>query len=258
MLKMVRGDVDGFFGLALDNLVQLLVIVWLCMGVLGFPAEVVYGRILPGAAVSLIIGNLFYAWQARKLMAQTGRDDICALPYGINTPSVFLFIFLVMLPAKFAAEGAGLSSKEAAIQAWQIGLLACFGSGVIEVVGSFVAERIRKATPRAALLSTLAGIAVGFISMPFLFKAYAHPLVGLVPFGVILIGYFGGVRFKFGLPVGLVAVLLGTVLAWTTGFDRGTLEQGVGFYPPIPVLGDLFTAFNLIGGGNAAVFLSVV
>ena len=36
---IVRGDVDGFFGLALDNLVQLLLIDTLCRGVLGFPPD---------------------------------------------------------------------------------------------------------------------------------------------------------------------------------------------------------------------------
>ena len=59
MRWFVRGDIDGFFGLALDNLVQLLVLTALCLGVLGFPAELVYGRVLPGAAVSLLVGNLF-------------------------------------------------------------------------------------------------------------------------------------------------------------------------------------------------------
>jgi AGZA family xanthine/uracil permease-like MFS transporter len=61
---LVRGDVDGFFGLALDNLVQLLLIDALCRSVLGMPPDLLYGRILPGAAVSLLVGNLFYAWQA--------------------------------------------------------------------------------------------------------------------------------------------------------------------------------------------------
>ena len=49
MRWIVRGDIDGFFGLAIDNLVQLLLIDALCRGVLGFPPELVYGRILPGA-----------------------------------------------------------------------------------------------------------------------------------------------------------------------------------------------------------------
>ena len=120
MRWMVRGDIDGFFGLALDNLVQLLVIVGLCGALLGFPAEILYGHVLPGTAVSLIIGNIFYAWQAKRLADQSGRDDICALPYGINTPSVFLFIFLIMLPAKFAAEAGGATPEEAALMAWRV------------------------------------------------------------------------------------------------------------------------------------------
>ena len=102
MRWLVRGDIDGFFGLALDNLVQLLVLSSLCLGVLGFPAELVFGRVLPGAAVSLLIGNLFYAWQAQQLARREQRTDVCALPYGINTVSLFAYVFLVMLPAKLA------------------------------------------------------------------------------------------------------------------------------------------------------------
>ena len=34
-----RGDIDGFFGLALDNLVQLLLIDTLCRFVLGMPPD---------------------------------------------------------------------------------------------------------------------------------------------------------------------------------------------------------------------------
>src|SRR5947207_1444121 len=103
MRWFVRGDIDGFFGLALDNLVQLLLIDSLCRVVLEMPAELITGRILPGAAVSLLVGNLFYAWQAQRLADRTGRDDVCALPYGINTVSLIAYVFLVMLPAKLAA-----------------------------------------------------------------------------------------------------------------------------------------------------------
>ena len=63
----VRGDLDGFFGLLIDNLVNLMLIVSLCTGLLGMPAALVFGRILPGAAVSIGLGNVFYAWQARRL-----------------------------------------------------------------------------------------------------------------------------------------------------------------------------------------------
>ena len=44
MRLFYRGDLDGFFGLAIDNLVQLLLIEELCKQVLGFPDELLYGR----------------------------------------------------------------------------------------------------------------------------------------------------------------------------------------------------------------------
>jgi AGZA family xanthine/uracil permease-like MFS transporter len=255
MKWFVRADLDGFFGLALDNLVQLLVIVGLCQHVLGFSESLIYQQILPGAAVSLLIGNGYYAYQAKQLAEATGRNDICALPYGINTVSLFAYIFLVMLPAKMLAEAGGADNPERI--AWQAGLLACFGSGVIELGGAFVVEKLRKATPRAALLSTLSGIALTFISLGFLFRAYAHPVVGLVTLGVILLVYFGRLRFRGNIPGGLVAVALGTLLSWLMGqAPVGALpDNELGWYLPVPVLGDLF---EVMTSENSLSYLSVI
>ena len=64
----VRGDIDGFFGLALDNLIQILLLTTLGKAVLGFTNELIYGRLLPGVAISLVVGNVYYAflaWQYR-------------------------------------------------------------------------------------------------------------------------------------------------------------------------------------------------
>src|SRR5205085_7523017 len=143
----VRGDIDGFFGLALDNLVQLLLIDALCRFVLGFPPELVYGRILPGAAISILAGNVYYSYSAKKLAERTGRTDVCALPYGINAVSLIAHVFLVMLPAKVLATRAGM--HDPARVAWQAGLFATLCSGVIELALAFIAERVRKVTPRA-------------------------------------------------------------------------------------------------------------
>ena len=124
MRWFVRGDIDGFFGLALDNLVQLLLIDALCRHVLGFDEALLHGRVLPGVAMSLIVGNLFYAWQAKKAGDREGRDDVCALPYGINTVSLFAHVFLVMLPAKIAARaqaGAGVFACDDAFAALDTG-----------------------------------------------------------------------------------------------------------------------------------------
>ena len=44
----VKRDLDGFFGLFVDNIVQLLVITELGVAVSGLTREFVYKRILPG------------------------------------------------------------------------------------------------------------------------------------------------------------------------------------------------------------------
>ncbi len=212
----VKRDLDGFFGLFIDNLVQLLLIVSLCGMLCGIPADspLLLGAILPGAALSILLGNLFYAWQARRLARRENRDDVTALPYGINTPSLLVYVFFVMKPAYDLALQNHQSSEQAAYIAWQMGLLACLGSGLIEFLGSFVAAGIRRRTPRAALLSTLAGIAIGFISMKFALEIFQRPLVAMLGLAIILVTYFSRVRFPLGLPGGFVAVVLGTIAAW--------------------------------------------
>jgi len=251
---IVRGDFDGFFGLALDNLVQLLLIDTLCRVVLGFPPELVYGRVLPGAAMSVLVGNVAYAYQAKQLAERTGRTDVCALPYGINTVSLFAHVFLVMLPARLLATAAG--APDPARVAWQAGLFATLSSGVIELACAFFAERIRKATPRAALLSTLAGIALSFISLGFLFRTFARPVVGLTTLGIVMLTYFGRVRFKGHLPGGVVAVGLGTLLCWMTGIAPvGDRPIGAALHLPVPVIGDLAAS---VAGGYLLPYLSVI
>lgn len=250
----VRGDVDGFFALAIDNLVQLLLIDSLCRFVLGFSQEIVSGRILPGVALSLVIGNFYYAYQARELARTTGRDDVCALPYGINTVSLFAHVFLVMLPAKIAATAAG--AADPSLVAWQAGLVACLGSGIIEFAGSFVAEKLRVVTPRAALLSTLAGIALGFISLGFLFRAFAYPVVGFTTLAIVLMIFFGGVRFKGRVPGGMVAVAVGTALAWGTGLAPvGETPVWSGFSLPNLWIGDIVKSLS---AGTLLGYLSVI
>lgn len=205
----VRKDLDGFFGLMIDNLIQLILIVTLCRELIHLPDSYIFGRILPGAAISILIGNFFYSWQARRLARETGREDVTALPYGINTVSLFGFVFFIMLPI--------YQETKDPIWAWKVGLVACFLSGVIEILGSFIAEFVRRMTPRAALLSALAGIAITFISMDFSFRIFNQPLIALAPMALILLSYFSHYRFPLGLPGGLVAILIGTALAWGLG-----------------------------------------
>jgi adenine/guanine/hypoxanthine permease len=248
----VRGDIDGFFGLFIDNMLQLMLISILCQNVCGMPAELVNGKILPGAALSILFGNAFYSWQARRLAEKTGRPDVTALPYGINTVSLFAFVFLIMAPVYFETKNPTL--------AWQVGLFACFLSAVMEIAAAFVGDVLRRYTPRAALLSALAGIAITFISMGFVFQIFASPSIALIPMMLILIPYASGVKLPIGLPGGLVAVLTGIALAWILQ-AWGVFHfppappSSLGVYPPSFVPSDVFA---LIADPRGWKYLSVV
>jgi AGZA family xanthine/uracil permease-like MFS transporter len=233
----VRKDIDGFFGLMIDNLIQLILIVTLCRELIRLPDEYTFGRILPGAALSILFGNVFYAWQARRLARETGREDVTALPYGINTVSLFAYVFFIMLPVA--------QETKDPVWAWKVGLVACFLSGVIEIAGAFVAEGLRRVTPRAALLSALSGIAITFISMDFTFKIFAQPLVALMPMAVIFIAYFAHQRLPLGLPGGLVAVMVGTILGWSLGTMKdGALSVDYSVALPVFAGGSLWQALT--------------
>jgi len=216
----VKGDLDGFFGLAVDNLVQVLVIVALCKGLCGFTDELLFGRVMPGIAVSLLIGNIYYALHARRVAKRDKNPSCTALPYGINTPSVFAYILFILAPVyqRYLGE---LGPEKAGEVAWKIGLVACIGSGAIEFLCAFVGGWVRRVTPRAALLSALAAIGIIFIASPFAFQIFERPLVAIVPLFIVLIGYFARVRFPMGMPSGLAALGVGTLLAWTVPLIPG-------------------------------------
>src|SRR5437870_11224320 len=178
----VRKDLDGFFGLMIDNLIQLILIVSLCRELIHLPDSFIFGRILPGAAISILVGNFFYAWQARRLARETGREDVTALPYGINTVSLFAFVFFIMLPI--------YQETKDPVWAWKVGLVACFLNGIIEIISAFIAESVRHITPKTALLSALACIAITFSSMDVTFNIFAQPLVDMVLMAIIFVAYF--------------------------------------------------------------------
>ena len=208
----VAGDWNGFFGLLMGVILNLIVLTDLCLGIMKLPDDIVYGRILPALGIALPIGNLFYAWLAWQLAKREGRTDTTALPYGPSVPHMFIVVFVVMLPVYLKTNNALL--------AWQAGLAWAFIIGVIIIIGAFIGPIIRKYTPRAAMLGSLAGISIAFISLRPAFLSWQLPWLSFLSFGIILISWMARVRLPFGLPGGFVAVLLGTIFAWVATYTE--------------------------------------
>jgi len=174
------------------------------------PADTVFGRILPALGIALPIGNLYYAYLAWQLAKKEGRTDVTAMPYGPSVPHMFIVVFVVMLPVY-------LKTKDPML-AWQAGLAWAFIIGVIVLAGVFFGPWIRAHTPRAAMLGTLAGISIAFISLRPAFQMWEVPFITFVSFAIVLISWTANVRLPWGLPGGLVAVIVGVLLGWISYF----------------------------------------
>ncbi|MBS1694967.1 MAG: regulator [Actinobacteria bacterium] len=205
-----RGDLNAFFGLGFNILVNVLTLTGLMIGVIAVPAGDVLGTVLPALGVALILGNLYYTFLARRLARRENRNDVTALPYGPSVPHMFIVVFVVMLPVYLNTDDP--------IQAWQAGLAWAFLIGVIVMIGAFVGPYIRKLTPRAAMLGTLAGISITFISMRPAAQMWEAAWIGLPVLAIILIGFFTNMKLPFNIPVGLAALLVGTAIGWIGGY----------------------------------------
>lgn len=238
------GDIDGLIALGLENFIQVLLIVTLCRDLLNFPDWLIYGRILPGVAISMILGNAYYGWLTLQEGKQQDREDMTALPYGLGIVALFSFFFLVMLPVHNVVIAQGMSVDQAAEITWQAGLVACLGCGFFRLLALGSVHFLRPYIPLASHLATLGSISLSFITMGFFLRTFANPIVSLVPLGIILLTFLGQV--KFAIPGGLLAIFIGTALAWGTGsmqWDNTRLLaalQPIAFHTPGIWLGDLW------------------
>jgi AGZA family xanthine/uracil permease-like MFS transporter len=244
------GDWNAFFGFGTNILVNMLVLTGLLRFVLKMPDSLVFGRILPALGLMLCLSTFYYAFLAYRLAQKTGRTDVCALPSGVSVPHMFIVTFVIMLPVTLKTGDP--------MKGWSAGLVWVFFQSFILMIGGFIAPFIRRITPRAALLGTLAGVSLTFIAMRPALEMYMTPQIGVICFAVILVSWFGGFKYPRGIPAGLVAILVGMVIAWGStalGLGIGGLSvKGVGdafanfgFSVPIPAASYVFSGFEYLG-----------
>ncbi len=181
---------------------------------------------VPGTALGVLLGDLAYTWLAVRLMRRTGRSDVTAMPFGIDTPSLFGMVFGVLGPAMLLTHDP--------ILAWKIGMGVTVAMGVIKLGLAFAGDWVRRLVPRAALLGSIAGVAVLLIAFLPALRIFADPLVGVVSLTVLLVALVGGRRLPGGVPGALGAQVLPLGL--------GTL----GLALPVPTLAWLHTLDALL------------
>jgi len=225
-----RGDINAFFGLMLDNLGDMILMTSLLVGGFGMPQGFVLTRMIPGTAVGVLVGDLIYTAMAFRLARRQGRTDVTAMPLGLDTPSTFGTVFLVIGPAFVGAKASGLGPAAAAKHAWYLGIAMILASGAFKLACAPLCGLIRRSLPRAGLLGSLTAIALVIISFLPLLEIVATPVAGLASLAVILATLTARWELPGKVPGALGAVVVGGVIYY--GMAAVLRATGQGGTPP--------------------------
>ncbi len=247
----VSGDINAGFAFFLDCVVNLFVLAGILIG-LDFPRDLVFGRIIPGAIVGILVGNLLFVAYTRRLVRQTGNLNMTALPLGIDLPTVFGMCFFIMGPA-YAIALETMDRAAAAETAWFIGMAATFWMAAFKFGLSFIGRLIQREIPEFALIVVMGGIATVWLGAEAIFGVFQLPEVGLVSFAIMAYSLIAGHRLPFALPGAVIAILVSTILFYVfagVGFDGYVARAVPDLVPalPVPTLSGLTAIFGSVTG----------
>jgi AGZA family xanthine/uracil permease-like MFS transporter len=225
---ITSGDINGFFGLMVDNLTVMALMAGFLINIFKFPAEIIYTKMLPGTAFGVLFGDLVYTWIAWRIAKRTGNPNVTAMPLGLDTPSSLGIVFTVLGPAFGAYKAGGMSDLDAANMTWYLGMATMVNIGVIKLIFSFAGKWLQRVVPQAGLLGSLSGIGLALIGLLPMLEIFKLPIVGLISLGLIFYSLVAGIRLPKGLPGVAIAVLVGTVLHYcmpVVGLPGGHIEE---------------------------------
>jgi AGZA family xanthine/uracil permease-like MFS transporter len=225
------GDINAFFGLMLDNVAGLLLMVGLLSG-FGFPTDFAVATMVPGTALGVLVGDLAFFGLAFLLARRSGRGDVTAMPLGLDTPSTFGIVLFVLGPSFLqGTQQMGLGETEAAYRTWHIGIWCIVLSGLLKFALAPLTERVRRVVPRAGLLGSLAAIALVLISFLPLMEILGHPLPGMLALVIVLTTLVARVELPGRTPGTLGALLVAGLV-----FYLLCLVPGSGYHVPEPAV----------------------
>ena len=237
----VKSDLNAFFGLALDNVAVIILLLGLISGTQSQQEQVESGRyvfspdfvvsnMVPGTALGVLFGDLVFSAMGFLLAKRVGRA-VTAMPLGLDTPSTFGVAFLVLLPALTLGHKQFPGDPEAAQNfAWHVGLSVLVITGVIKTLLSPFGNWVRRILPRASLLGSLSGIALALIAfLPLINDGIASvPLVGIVALGLMVGALVANLQI-LRVPGVLGAALVGCALTGIAGLMPDSIPLAPGF-----------------------------
>lgn len=226
-----KADLDASIGVFFDGFSKVIVAIAVMAGTLGIGSSTIFGTMMPGVFLTVVIMNgglwLYY----RHIAAERNDPNLTAVPAGLQAGRMFIWLYSIMLPVYLSTNDAELAFK--------VGVLAHFIGGIVFIVGAFVVPILLKIVPAGALFGSLAGGAMAYLILQPMNGVLNMPLVGWLSMIVLFVIYIGHVEVK--LPAALIAIVIGSAVAWLSGsmgLDAVAESfRNVNLYIPHPVLG---------------------
>lgn len=215
--SQMSADINAGFAFFLDVVVNMFVLAGILMGAFDFPAEIVFGRIIPGAIAGILFGNAACIWFARKTARETGNDAITSIPLGIDLPTVFGMCFFILGPVYLANVDA-MGQVDAAEKAWVIGMASTLWMAFIKFGLSFFARAMQHELPQMALIGAMAAIATVWLGAEAIYGVFELPEVGIISLMIMAYALIAGHRLPFNMPGAVIAIIGGTVLYYILAF----------------------------------------
>jgi AGZA family xanthine/uracil permease-like MFS transporter len=199
-------NVTATIGVFFDSFAKLAISISVLIGEIKLPIDLVYQQIIPSVCFGLSILGLAYYYQAKRL-AKLGQELVTALPNGLQASCVFVWLFAIMLPIATRTHNP--------ILAYKVALVANLLNAIIFSFVGILLIKFKRYIPKSALFSGLAGSALTWLALNNLPSLFEHPLSGLLPFLIIL--GFNLAQFKSRLPIVILGIISGTLIALVTG-----------------------------------------
>ncbi len=202
-----KADLDASIGVFFDGFSKVIVAIAILVGTFGLDGGTVFGTMMPGVLMTVVVLNgglwLYY----RHIAKQRGDGNMTAIPAGLQAGRMFIWLYSIMLPV--------FNSTGDAMMGFKVGVLAHFIGGAVFVIGAFLVPKILKIVPAGALFGSLAGGAMAFLILQSMDGTLKMPLIGWLSLIVLFVIYLGKVNTK--LPAALIAIVVGAGIAWITG-----------------------------------------
>ncbi|NFG22969.1 permease [Clostridium botulinum] len=223
----VPSDFDATVGAFFDGFSKILVAIAVLAGTLSISSEVIFGTMMPGIGLGVLLLNGFFWWDGRREAIKRNQPDLVAMPAGLQAGRIFIWLFSIMVPVYVTTGDPML--------AFNVGVFANFIAGFIFVIGAIAIKFLLKVIPQSALFGALAGGAIVFLVLNPLIDMFQMPLIGWISFIVLLVIYLAKINTG-KVPSAFIAIAIGSAAAWLLGNMSvegiTAATQNLGFYLP--------------------------